>query len=172
MDLTRGRSRRFLRPGARYLAQHSTTPPRPHSCCRIFDGHHSIIDHLSSHTTQRTPCVFLLTSTSTSSPPTPQRGGELSHTTETQRTRPSSPVRLHARRALAHALPPTAAAADLTHLFRTPSHWSSAFHTHQTWKAPALTQRYTSTMPFVRCGRRSRSPRSTSPSTRWRMVPR
>jgi hypothetical protein len=93
-------------------------------------------------------------------------------TAETQRTRPSSPARLHARRALAHALPPTAAAADLTHIFRTPLHWSSASRSYQTWKAPAPTQRYTSTMPSVPCARRSRSPRSTSPSTRWRMDPR
>ena len=141
---------------------------------RIFDGHHSIIRHLFSPTAQRPSCFVPLTSKhSYLRRRHKEEASTLSHTYRRNAAHETLIASsLHARRALAHALPPTAAAADLTHIFRTPSHWSSASRSYQTWKAPAPTQRYTSTMPSVPCARRSRSPRSTSPSTRWRMDPR
>jgi hypothetical protein len=172
--LGRGCSLLCLKTNRRYLssAQNITTPP-------VFE-HHLYIRQASHHhrppflpqNTQIAVCCSSHKRT-LASPPTPQRGGHfISHTYRHARDPHRRPARLHARRALACALPPPAAAAHLTHLFLTPSHWSSAFHTYQTWKAPVPTKRYTSTMPFVLCGRRSRSPRSTSLSTRWRMVPR
>ena len=130
--LTRGRKASSGWPFVSFCSFQHTTPAASVRRIRVFDRHHSIINHLFSHTTQRPPRVCSSHKhTSLLRQRHKEEAAPQPHLPKrSPRTRPSPPVRLHARRALAHALPPTATTADLTHLFRTPPNWSSTFNTY------------------------------------------